>query len=168
MRDPIIITTPVGVEVAVKSPQESHARYEDPTLAASWFLSVAKDLPAFLTDHVYSTAIYFEQKLCCKTTGEPLRYMMVMAVVSAILAVSSREEGSIKANPTSCQLQMSCIWLLQTSYLIWDSRVRATDARIHFQDGAIACIGHFSRRASRNSGAVAVTEHVSLPIMTAR
>jgi hypothetical protein len=97
-----------------------------PHLQLPGFLSVAKDLPAFLTDHVYSTAMYSVQQLCCKTAGEPLRYMTVMAVVSAILAVSSREEGSIKANPTSCQRQMSCIWLLQMSYSIWDSRVRAT------------------------------------------
>jgi hypothetical protein len=52
--------------------------------------------------------------------------MTVMAVVLAILAVSSREEGSIKAIPTSCQRQMSCVRLLEMSYSIWDSRVRAT------------------------------------------
>jgi hypothetical protein len=42
------------------------------------------------------------------------------------------------------------------------------NAGTHFQDGAIACIGHFSRRASTNSGAVAVAEHLSLPIVTAK
>lgn len=33
----IIITTPVGVEVAVASPQDSHAKNGDSTFAASWF-----------------------------------------------------------------------------------------------------------------------------------